>query len=77
MFRNSRLLRLIIDETEKTLALIDFDICEAYSNLVENKTERENIFNMISAEYNLTKEVVLNITSEEKLCQRFKNFFLR
>ena len=74
MFTDSRLFRLIIDETEKTLALIDFDICEAYSNLVENKTERENIFNMISAEYNLTKEVVLNITGEEKLCQRFKKF---
>ena len=74
MFTDSRLFRLIIDETEKTLALIDFDICEAYSNLVENKTERKNIFNMISAEYNLTKEVVLNITSEEKLCQRFKKF---
>ena len=74
MFTDSRLFRLIIDETEKTLALIDFDICEAYSTLVENKTEREVIFNMISAEYNLTKEVILNITGEEKLCQRFKKF---
>ena len=74
MFTDSRLFRLIIDETEKTLALIDFDICKAYSTLVENKTEREVIFNMISAEYNLTKEVILNITGEEKLCQRFKKF---
>ena len=74
MFIDSRLFRLIIDETEKTLALIDFDICEAYSSLVENKTERENIFDMISTEYNLTKEVILNITGEEKLCQRFKKF---
>jgi len=74
MFIDSRLFRLIIDETEKTLALIDFDICEAYSCLVENKTEREKIFNMIFDEYNLTKAVILNITGQEKLCQRFKKF---
>ena len=74
MFINSRLFRLIIDETEKTLALIDFDICKAYSTLVENKTEGEKIFNMIFDEYNLTKEVILNITGQERLCQRFKKF---
>ena len=74
MFTESRLFRLIIDETEKTLSLIDFDICEAYSSLVENKIKRETIFNMISDEFNLTKEVILDITGEEKLCQRFKKF---
>ena len=74
MFTDSRLFRLIIDETEKTLSLIDFEICKSYSNLVENKTVRENIFGMIIGEYNLTKDIILKITGEEKLCQRFKKF---
>ena len=74
MFIESRLFRLIVDETEKTLSLIDFDICEAYSELVEDEVIRKNIFNMISKEYNLTKEVILEITGEEKLSQRFKKF---
>ena len=74
MFTESRLFRLIVDETEKTLSLIDFDICEAYSDLVEDEVIRKNIFNMISKEYNLTKEVILEITGEEKLSQRFKKF---
>ncbi len=74
MFIESRLFRLIVDETEKTLSLIDFDICEAYSELVEDEVIRKNIFNMISKEYKLTKEVILEITGEEKLSQRFKKF---
>jgi phosphoenolpyruvate carboxylase len=29
---------------------------------------------MIFDEYNLTKDIILKITGEEKLCQRFKKF---
>ena len=74
MFAESRLFRLVVDETEKTLSLIDFDICKAYSELVEDESIRKNIFNMISSEYSLTKEVILEITGEAKLSQRFKKF---
>ncbi len=74
MFAESRLFRLVVDETEKTLSLIDFDICKAYSELVEDENIRKNIFNMISSEYSLTKEVILEITGEDKLSQRFKKF---
>ena len=74
MFAESRLFRLVVDETEKTLSLIDFDICKAYSELVEDESIRKNIFNMISSEYSLTKEVILEITGEDKLSQRFKKF---
>ena len=74
MFAVSRLFRLVVDETEKTLSLIDFDICKAYSELVEDESIRKNIFNMISSEYSLTKEVILEITGEDKLSQRFKKF---
>ncbi len=74
MFNDSRLFRLVIDETEKTLSLVDLDVARSYSELVEDKAIRDQIFNMILEEYKLTIEMVLKITGEEKLCTRFKRF---
>ena len=74
MFEESRLFRLVIDETEKTLSLVDFDVAKSYSELVEDTAVRDKVFNMIFEEYELTKEMVLKITGEEKLCERFKRF---
>ena len=74
MFNDSRLFRLIIDETEKTLSLVDLEVAKSYSELVADKAIRDNIFNMIVEEYNLTVEMVLKITGEDKLCTRFKKF---
>jgi len=74
MFGDSRLFRLIIDEAEKTLSLVDLDVAQSYSELVADKAIRDQIFKMIVDEYNLTIEMVLKITGEEKLCQRFKKF---
>ena len=34
MFKDSRLFRLIMDEVEKTLLIVDLDIARAYSGLV-------------------------------------------
>ncbi len=74
LFNESRLFRLVINETEKTLSLVDMEVAKAYSELVEDKTIRDTVFNMIMEEYQLTIEMVLKITGEEKLCQRFKKF---
>ena len=74
MFNESRLFRLVMDETEKTLSLVDMDVAKAYSELVEDKAIRDSIFNMIIEEYKLSIEMVLKITGEEKLCTRFKKF---
>jgi len=74
MFNESRLFRLIIDETEKTLSLVDLAVSKAYSELVEDIAVRDKIFSMFIDEYNLSKEMVLKITDEENLCQRFKKF---
>ncbi|MCZ6802402.1 MAG: phosphoenolpyruvate carboxylase [Proteobacteria bacterium] len=74
MFNESRLFRLIIDETEKTLSLVDLAVAKAYSELVEDIAVRDKIFSMFIDEYNLSKEMVLKITGEEELCQRFKKF---
>jgi len=74
MFSDSRLFRLVIDETEKTLALVDLDVSSAYSELVEDRETRDTIFNMIVEEYKLSIDMVLRITGEEKICQRFRRF---
>jgi len=74
MFNESRIFKLIIDEVEKSLSLVDFKVAEAYANLVEDETIRNTIFSMVKEEYDLTHKWVLQITGEEKLCTRFRKF---
>jgi len=74
MFQESRLFRLVIDETEKTLSLVDLEVAKAYADLVEDKILRDTVFNMVIEEYKLTIEMVLKLSGKEKLCQRFKKF---
>ena len=54
LFNDSRLFRLIIDEVEKTLLLVDLDIARDYASLVEDEGVREMIFSMIEQELKLT-----------------------
>lgn len=74
MFNNTRLFRLILDEAEKTLALVELDVAESYSKLVEDEQLRTAVFNMVVEEYKLSVEMVLKLTGEEQLCERFKRF---
>jgi phosphoenolpyruvate carboxylase len=74
MFKESRLFRLVIDEVEKTLSLVDLDVAMQYAKLVPDEKIRDGIFSMIKDEYHLTKEMVLRITGERILCERFKRF---
>lgn len=74
MFNESRIFKLIIDEVEKSLSLVDFKVAEAYADLVEDETIRNTIFSMVKEEYDLTHKWVLQITGEEKLCTRFRKF---
>jgi phosphoenolpyruvate carboxylase len=74
MFKESRLFRLVIDEVEKTLSLVDLDVAMQYARLVPDEKIRDAIFTMIKDEYHLTKEMVLRITGEKILCERFKRF---
>lgn len=74
MFNESRLFRLIVDEVEKTLSLVDLEVSKSYSELVADEAIRKTIFDMIVKEYELTIEMILKITGEEKLCIRFKRF---
>ena len=74
MFNESRLFKLIIDEVEKSLSLVDFKVAQAYAELVEDESIRNTIYSMIQSEYDLAHKWVLQITGEEKLCTRFRKF---
>ncbi len=74
MFKKSRLFKLIIDEVEKSLSMVDFEVAQAYAELVEDESVRNNIYGLVKDEYDLTHQWVLQITGEEKLCVRFRKF---
>jgi phosphoenolpyruvate carboxylase len=71
MFKDSRLFRLIMDEVEKTLLIVDLDIARAYSGLVAEAQVRDTIFPMIEAEYRLTAEMARRVSGEAEIGARF------
>ncbi|MEX0951187.1 MAG: phosphoenolpyruvate carboxylase [Gammaproteobacteria bacterium] len=77
MYAGSRLFRLIIDECEKTLAMVDMDIAKAYAALVEDDAIRENIFGMIEGEYQKTIRMVLSVSGQQELTRHFRKFSRR
>ena len=64
--RESRLFRLILDEVEKTLLIVDLDIARDYSGLVPEAGVRETIFPMIEGEWRLTADMVQKVTGERR-----------
>jgi phosphoenolpyruvate carboxylase len=74
MFHDSRLFRLILDEVEKTLALVDLPIARQYASLVADENVRRKVFDAIEKEYELTRETVLRVTGGKEICERFTNY---
>ena len=66
LFEQSRLFRLIIDEVEKTLLLVDLDIARDYASLVPEEGVRDTIFPMIEEELALTREMVLESVRRQR-----------
>ncbi len=75
MFEQSRLFRLIINETEKVLSLTDLEVAASYADLYTNAPARQRIYSRIEQEYRRTCEVILQLTGEEQLARRFPKFF--
>jgi phosphoenolpyruvate carboxylase len=73
MFADSSLFRLIIDEVEKTLLMVDLDIAGRYAKLVPDEQVRGDIFGMIEEEFHRTCAQVLRLTGETDLAVRFPN----
>ena len=69
LFQECRLFRLILDEVEKTLLMVDPGspgICRPRGR----PGDPHRIFGMIEAEYALTREMVLRITGGRELAER-------
>jgi phosphoenolpyruvate carboxylase len=77
MFAESRLFRLIVSEIEKTLCLVDLKIARDYAGLYPDAASREAVFAMIEEEFRLTCEMVLRITGEREIAERFPNYRAR
>jgi len=74
MFRDSRLFRIIMDEVEKTLLQVDLDLARSYADLVRDAGLRNSIFGRIEREYRLTCEMVLQVSGDALIAQRFPQF---
>ena len=74
LFEESRVFRLVLDEVEKTLMMVDLDIARDYAGLVADELVRARIFRMVEAEYALTKEMVLRVSGGRQLAERFPLF---
>lgn len=74
MFDESRLFRLMIDEAEKALCTVDLGIAREYAGLVEDPEARDAIFGMIEDEYRLTCEMVVRVSGDREVAERFSQF---
>ena len=74
LYNKHPLFRLILDSVEKTLLLVDMEVAEKYSELVTNSHYSRTIFSDIRSEYARTMKMILQVTGEERLCDRFPNF---
>jgi phosphoenolpyruvate carboxylase len=77
MFQQHRLFRLIIDEVDKILPLVDLKVARSYAELVEDAGVRERIFGMIEEEYRLTRQMILRLTGEPEPAVRFRKYSRR
>ena len=71
MFQQSRLFRLIVDEVEKALTLVDLEVARAYAGLVPDAALRDEIFALVEGEYRRSEAMLLRLTGESTLAARF------
>jgi phosphoenolpyruvate carboxylase len=74
MFAESPLFRLIVDEVEKTLAVVDLELAREYSLLVADAGVRDEVFGMIVREYDITRRQILRLTRSTELAERFPDY---
>ena len=74
MFEQSRIFRLIIDEVEKSLTVVDLEIARDYASLVGDEKVRESILSMIEKELALTGQMVLKVSGSAFPAERFPQF---
>jgi len=68
--------RMLISKVEMTLSKVDLEVARYYVDTLgskENKDSFDDIFEVISKEYNLTKSLILEITGKNKLLESDKD----
>ncbi len=64
--------RMLISKVEMTLSKVDLEVAKYYVDTLgspKNRVSFEDIFDVISKEYNLTKTLILEITGKNKLLE--------
>ena len=74
MFLKSPGFRLAIDEVEKSLFLADMNVAEKYAGLVPNRNDAERLYALIRHEHRRTAKVILELSGDKELCERFQGF---
>ena len=74
MSEKSPIFKLITDNVEKMVFLTDFEVAAEYATLVEDQESTQQIMQLISAERELTEQMLLKIVAQDGLCVRFPNF---
>ncbi len=74
MFGEARLFRLILDDVERTLLQVDLAIAAEYAGLIEDAAVREPIFSRVVEEYRLTCKMILLISGDAEIGERFPQF---
>lgn len=74
MFKESPLFRLVIGEVEKTICVVDLDIAREYAGLFPDAEAREQIFGLVEAEFRLTREMVLRVSQDSEIAERFPRY---
>lgn len=77
MYQESPLFKLIVDEVQKTLCFVDYQVARDYADLVEDETIRETIFNMFKQEYYLTMDMIKELMGNEPVDDRYPVFARR
>ena len=69
IFRSFPLFIDILRNVEMALSKADFGIARLYASLVEDEALRARVFTMLEAEFNLTRRMVLAVTSQSALLE--------
>ncbi|MGF1610540.1 MAG: phosphoenolpyruvate carboxylase [Kiloniellales bacterium] len=77
MFERSKLFRLIVDEVEKALTLVDLEVAAAYAELVPDAAVRDEIFALVEDEYRRSVAMLTRLTGEPALAVRFPAYCQR
>jgi phosphoenolpyruvate carboxylase len=73
MYKSWPFFRSTIDNLQMALLKADLMAAKEYLGMVDNQQAAERIFNDIKAEYNRTKEILLQITEQSELMDHIPN----